>query len=263
MNVRQARTWGRLVGRIGMVFFLIAALAVLDVLSRRFREPLNRAHGLPGQTIAVDGPLEDDVKSVADLGVAVGSPRITVTLTEVHRGYFLGVPRWRGAVAVSGDAPPGTYDFAVHLKGRPANPESAFQVVVHADAAGLRANSPSVLERHLGVSPWLVVLTALPLILLTCGAMFLLSRRYEKLLQRQGQAEIYRINRAEGGFVVAFGLGTKDGLRTGDLLEVSDEEGRTLGLVEVVEVGEADAWGRTRVDRPLTPGCLVSRDRRG
>ena len=242
----------------------VALLGVVDGLVASLRTPTNLVETMPGQIVPVDGPLAQDVRSAQELTAIADSPLLKVTVDEVHRGYFLGGARWRGSLTVSPAAKPGKYAFTVEAKARGAShPELAFRVDLYPDAASIRQVSRSLITQTLGISPYLVAAVAAPWIFVSFGIVFWLSRRCESLLHQLGQAEIYQVRRGEGEYLVAFELGTKDGIRPGDRLQILDDEGQTIGSVEITEATATDAKGSAQADRPLMPGYLVSRDRKG
>jgi hypothetical protein len=264
VDLRQVRNVRQWIGRLGMLAGAVALIGVIDGLAASLRTPANLVEALPGQTVPVDGPLAQDINSAQELTAITDSPLLKVTVDEVHRGYFLGGARWRGSLTVSPEAKPGKYAFTVEAKARgAANPELAFRVDLYPDAASIRQVSRSMITQALGISPYFVAALAAPWIFASFGLVFWLSRRCESLLHQLGQAEIYQVRQGEGEYLVAFALGTQDGVRPGDRLQILDDEGQTIGSVEVTEATATDAQGSAQADRPLMPGCLVSKERKG
>jgi hypothetical protein len=72
-------------------------------------------------------------------------------------------------------------------------------------------------------------------------------------------AEIYKIAEVDGGYEVAFGLGKKNGLGTGDRLPLLDAAGNRVGEVIVDVVYDSDATARVGSPSAIKPGYYVSR----
>ncbi len=81
----------------------------------------------------------------------------------------------------------------------------------------------------------------------------------EGLLAQQGQAEVYQVKKMEGGYLVGFGLGTAHGVQPGARLPLFNEEGQTLGTVEVKESSATDSLALIISDQEIRPGFTVSR----
>ena len=109
------------------------------------------------------------------------------------------------------------------------------------------------------MSPWgvagiFLVLAVLPVVLI-----FRLSNRIDLLLAQAGQAEIYKVERSEGGYVIAFGLGTSHGVGPGAQVTILDPQGTYMGTAQVEKSTAQDSMGRATVDRDIRPGYMVSR----
>ena len=260
MDLNQALGWRKLMGKACALFCLLASLAVIDGLVAKFREPVNVFHVLPGEEVAIDGPIPENVKQVGALTYTSDSKDLTVTFVAIHPGYFLGGNMWRGRLTVGKSLAPGKYTITVRPRDYPADkPGYQFRVVVYPDAMSQRLAYQSLIKRQSGLSPYLVAAAFLPLILITLGTVYLLSRRIDILQAESGLAEIYRVNRNEGQYLVTFGLGTNHGIHPGDQVTLLDPEGNYLGSVLVQEVSDQDSVGSITLDRDIRPGYLVSR----
>lgn len=262
MTLAQAlvlRTW---LGRVGALCCLLAVAAVGDGLVTKFREPFNVLAVLPGETVAINGPTSEAVKTPADLEWLADSPELVLRVEKVHSGYFLGGRMWQGTLEVGPGIAPGKHVLAVRPRPQdPATPTEAvlFRINVYPSEAARRAASLSLVARHLGLSPWLAALLLVPGILVAFGLTFLLSWRIDALMAAEGRSEIYRVTRKEGYLEVLFGLGTNHGVRPGDFLPVLDFEGRQTATVEVKEASATDALGWVGAGELVLPGFVVQR----
>ncbi len=259
MDFSRAIWLRSLAGYTATVICLLMSLALLDGLIAKFREPFQVFHVLPGTVTDINGPLPESVKQLNSLGYMSSSPHIKIEFDALHSGYFLGGKMWRGRLVVGAETPPGTYALAVRLPDdSPEPPPPLYRVVVFADALSLRRHARSLILRHTGISPWVAAGFLLPVFGLILLLVFRCSRRIEKLLAREGLAEIYKVARGEGFYLVAFGFGADHGLTPGQEFAILDPGGRQVGYGKVQEVTPTDAIGRTWVEQTIRPGYLVS-----
>jgi hypothetical protein len=262
MDLNQAKAWRKLLGRVCALFCLLAFLAIMDGLVAKFREPANVLHVLPGEVADIDGPIPEDIKSTEALTYASDARDLAVTFKVIHPGYFLGGNMWRGSLAVGRNLAPAKYTVTVRPKDLPASkPGYQFRVVVYPDVLSQRAAFQSLIKRHTGRSPYLVAAGFVPFILIIFAAVYLLSQRIDILQAKEGLAEVYRVSRKEGEYLVTFGLGTAHGVNPGDQVTLFDPEGNYVGTVQVQESTAQDAVGVITVDREIRPGYFVSRSR--
>ena len=260
MDLSQAVTWRKWLGRACALFFLLASLAIIDGLVAKFREPVNVLNVLKGDEVDIDGPIPEQVKSTDALTYASDSKDLAVTFRVIHPGYFMGGNMWRGSLTVGSNLAPGKYTVTVKPKADPAvKPGYQFRVVVYPDAASQRLAFQSGIKRQTGLSPYLVAAACVPLILISLAAVYLMSQRIESLQAQEGRAEVYRVTWNEGQYQVTFGLGTEHGVNPGDLVTLFDPEGTYVGTVTVQEASAQDAVGLITVDREVRPGYFVSR----
>ena len=260
MDLNKAISWRRLAGRAGALFCLLAAFAILDGLFAKFQEPANVFHVLAGEEVAIDGPLPENIKQTEALTYVSDSKDLAVSFRAIHPGYFMGGNMWRGRLRVGRNLAPGKYTVTVRPRDYPANkPEYQFRVVVYPDAMSQRSSSQSLIKRQTGVSPYLVAAALLPFIMISLGVVYLLSQRVAVLQAKAGLAEIYRVAREEGRFLVTFGLGTAHGVGPGDHVTILDPEGNYVGSAQVQESTDQDSVGLAAIDRDIRPGFLVTR----
>jgi hypothetical protein len=259
MDLGQATRRRNLAGRICAVFCLIAFLAMVDALIAKFREPIHVFHVLPGAEVPINGPLPEDIKKPTDLIYESTSASIKVTFEDIHSGYFLGGNMWRGRLFVGPESAPGKYVVLVKPKqGHLDKPLPPYGVVVYADPMSHRQSYRSIIRRQTGLSPWLMAAFFAPFIGVTLGVVFLYSRRIEGLLELEGLAEIYKVTRGEGDYLVVFVFGEEHGLTLGQEFTILDPEGHQVGYGKVQELTPRDAVGKTWMDQMIRAGYLVS-----
>ncbi|MDP3181314.1 MAG: hypothetical protein Q8M54_00680 [Desulfobaccales bacterium] len=262
MNLAQISIWRNFLGKVGAACCFLVFFALLDGLVARFREPANVFRMLPGESAEINGPLEAAIKDVSELRFEANSPQLKVSFEAGHKGYFLGGDMWRGRLIVSPQIPPGEYTLSVSIKGKTSpRPPPPYRIMVYPDTLTRLQSSKSLIQRYAGHSPWEVPVLLLPVILLTFASVFFLSQKTERLLEQMGQAEVYRVAKREGDYLVSFGLGTAHGVHLGSRLALFDESGQLVGTVEVEETSETDSSARVSTDREIRPGYIVCLDR--
>ncbi|MBI4642359.1 MAG: hypothetical protein HY790_00370 [Deltaproteobacteria bacterium] len=255
----QISWWRNLLGKVGACCCLLMFLALLDGLAARFREPPNVLKVLPGMSLEVNGPLEEEVGDVRELTYAGSSPHLRLTFEAAHKGYFLGGDMWRGQLRVDPQTPPGEYSLTVGVKGKtPARPLPPYRVLVFADPLSRQHSYKSLISRHAGLSPWAAAAGFLPAILLFFGGVYYLSQKRAQILAGLGRAEIYRVASREGEYLIGFGLGTAQGLQPGSKIVIFNEQEQEMGTAEVQEATATDALAVVPADREIKPGYIVS-----
>jgi hypothetical protein len=256
-QAKRRRTWA---GRLVALFIVLMFVALFDALAAQFRQPANVFEALPGDMVDLNGSLPEGIKDIAALTHASSSEDLQFSFTEIHKGFWLGGNMWRGKVKVSPHTPPGTYSLAVRPKMTPADyPTRFIFITVYKDLPSLYQHSRSYLRRYAGVSPWAVTGFFLALVGLPVVLLFRLSNRIEMLLAQIGQAEIYKVDKTEGGYAIAFGLGTSHGVGPGTQVGILDPEGNFVGTARVEKSSATDSVGQATLDRDIRPGYLVSR----
>jgi hypothetical protein len=256
-QAKQRRTWA---GRIVALLIVLMFVALFDALVAQFRQPANVFEALPGETVDLNGSLPEGIKDIAALTHVSSSADLQFSFTEIHKGFWLGGNMWRGIVKVNPGTPPGTYSVAVRPKMTIVGyPTRFIYITVYPDLPSLNQHSRSYLRRYAGVSPWAVTGLFLVLAALPVALLFRLSKQIDVHLAQRGQAEIYKVEKAEGGYIIAFGLGTSHGVGPGDQVSILDPGGNFVGSAQVEKSTAQDSMGRATVDRDIRPGYLVSR----
>ena len=260
MTLEQAVRARKLLGRLGALVFLLFFASLLDSCVARFREPLFTVHLLPGGSELVDGQVDHDLKEPSQLRVETTSESVRLKIDRFQPSFWLGGNMWVGDISAVADAAAGTYDLRVFAPNQPAKPPvAAFRAVVYPDYAALRKSYFSLIRRTFDVHPGMVSLACIVALGFVMGMMFLLGRRVERLLADQGQAEIFMVKTAAGGFEVWFGLGRRHGVEPGMRVNISTENGQPIGhaVVQRVETENSMALADGRTER-LPKGAIAA-----
>jgi hypothetical protein len=261
MDLDQASRRRNLAGWAGTLFFLLAFLALIDGIIAGFREPANVIKLLPGMTAEINGEVQEEIRGVQDLTYLSDADDLKVTITALHKGYFMGGDMWRGQITVGPRIQPGEYHLTVvPRQSASSRATPAFRIVVFADPLSLQHSSKALVRRYTGWSSWAAAAACLPGILLAFGALLLISQKIDRLLARQGRAEIYRVLRKDGVFEIHFGLGTEHGVRPGLELQVFNPKGKSVGLARVEEARPADGIALMTSDQEIRAGFFISKE---
>lgn len=262
MTLAAAVGLGKAASRLAAVFFLLAALAVTDILTEGFRKDFNTFQVLPGQATLLNGPLPPKAAEITDIRIRL-SPEtgLTVRLDDIYKGYWLGGAMLKGQATADPSAAPGSY--RLELLGPEdveAHPTMVYVFKVYADEAALRLESPSFFTRYLDIPPKAAAVGSFILALCAGAAVYILGGRQAALLLASGRAEIYVAKRTPEGVAVTFGLGRKNGLAAGASVTLLDPRGAIIGRAAVTSVTETDASALAEPDAPVRVGCLASLD---
>ena len=260
MDLKQTAIWGRWSGRLGSFLCILLFLVIIDGLVSRFREPLHRFSGLPGDRIAVSGSLAGKAEQVGELAYQTNSPDIQLEFEAIQTGFWLGGYLWNGHLSISPQTRPGGYQLTVQIKKtKPEKSSSLFQIDVYNDLRRLQRNSKSFLVSSIGIYPWQAGLFLIPFIALIFGFVFFLSHKTESLLEEQGKAEVYRVRKGETAYEISFGLGRKQGISPGSRLTLSNNRGQEIGSIRVAEVFESHSTAQVDLELSIRPGFIISR----
>jgi len=259
MTLRETSILRDWTGKVGTLFCVLFFLTLLDGFNARFREPRDYFPCLPGQSIAVTAPLPEGTGNLQELTCPTNSKGISVVCDSVQTGFWLGGHMWQGRILVSSGTQPGGYEVAVLPRNvGKAKPVKPFRVSVFEDEAHLRKASASYIRRYLGIMPWSIVPFFFFLIPPAFGAVFLLSRKAEALLAKNGKAEVYRVLKGETGYMIYFGLGLNQGILQGNPVALLDEKKRPTGTATVQAVFEDYSIAHIDSKFPVRPGFMVA-----
>jgi hypothetical protein len=114
-------------------------------------------------------------------------------------------------------------------------------------------------QRYSGVAPGLAAVFFFIPAMGFFGLVFFLSQKIDRLLARDGKAEIYRVRQTDLGIEIYFGLGRAQGLEEGTLLNLFDEKGQPLGTVKVRSVDAGDAVALAAEEQAVRPGYWLAK----
>lgn len=258
-ELNQATDKVKRMGKIVALFFIILMLSIFDSCFARFRQPINLVKILPGMSVQVNGPLEQKVKGVQDLTYVCDTDLIHLSLDSVYSGFWFGGNEWNGTLKVSPHIETGEYRLTVMPKIQLSKkPQVVHLIWVYQDEISLQKSSTSIIKQHTGVSPWLVIAIFFPLIVLGLVTVYFFSTKVEHIREKEGEAEVYWMSAGLAGTAIAFGLGTKHGVKMDDRLFLYTGEGKPAGTVSVQKVAETDSIGITGPDCEVRIGYIVS-----
>jgi hypothetical protein len=258
MNLKQTTSWRSRIGKTGTLLCVLLFLAVSDGLISRFREPLNHFSCLPGNRIAISGPLKEKIANPGELTSLCDVPEIRIVFETVQTGFWLGGYLWSGTLEVGPRIQPGEYTLMVQTGKKPEiKTGTLFRIEVHKDLGQLKQRSKSFFMRTLGVSPWRAAFLIIPLILMIFGTVFFLSRKIETLLADLGEAEVYRIRKGIGGSEIFFGLGSRHKIKPGTCLTILNKQGGVVGSVTPQEIFEDHSIARVNPESVVQPGFMI------
>jgi hypothetical protein len=246
----------KLVGRIGIIVFLVFLLSVIDSFIAG-SEPLDLFRAMPGTEQPVHGMVNGPLKTTDDIVFVTYSEGINVEFQEVEGRM------WRGILKLSPYIDPGEYSFMVILKGEEPTMETPrYKVRVFPDRESYQRSFKSLLQRHAGIPPFWVTLITIPFIALTFGLTYYLSNKKDELLAMQGRAEIFKIKKKEETWEISFGLGQKHGLNEGDFVLLYDPDGTVVGKAKVIKVSRTCATATARISNlpEFKPDCFVRKN---
>jgi hypothetical protein len=203
--------------------------------------------------------VDHALKDLSLLRVETSNESVQLAIDRFQSGLWLGGNMWIGTISVAADAATGTYDLRVFAVNQPpGKPVAAFQAVVYPEYAALRESSFSVLRRTFDISPGMAALACIPALGLVMGLAYLLGRRVDRLLARQGRAEVFLTKKAVGGVEVYFGLGQRHGVEPGMSVSIHSENGRPIcdAVVQRVDADNAMALAGSQAER-LPHGAVI------
>lgn len=204
----------RLFGRVSALFFLLAALAVVDGLQTLMRHEFNTLDLVPGESVLLSGMLPADAKSHDDLVFTLeGASEPVFEPLETYKGFWMGGHMWRARLEIPASAVPGNIVLTVRdiikedvdggafdderdrsiLYGGQQNPALIFGIAVWESAAARQAADISLIRRWTGFPAFGLAAGAL-FFALACGiANWAVFRRAEAALAGHGVFFIHGI----------------------------------------------------------------------
>lgn len=246
------------VGKLGLLFIIMMAISFLDGCVNRLLHPLNLVNLLPGQSINVNAPLEKKVSDVKDLSYTSTSDMIKLKFDSIYSGFWVGGTEWRGTLTVDPNIKPGEYKLTISIREIETKRPFVFIVRVHENMASIHKSSMSFIKRTAGISPWIVFGCSIFLIGVVIILMLKLSNKIEFIMLQNGQAEVFFIRKSEYVTEIAFGLGKKNNIKPGDVLNIYTDKGIPIGKVIVKNSTEENSIGIVKAEYNVKPGFIVS-----
>ena len=229
-------------GRVGAVFCLLIAIVLVDSLISRFVYEFNVFYTQVNGRYDLTGGMPEKSEKLEDLVAETDSSEVILEFTEVFSGFWLGNTMWRGNVIVSSNAVPGEYMIKVRdARDSKINPALVFLAKVYPDEQSLRKSHGPYLSRYYGITAGWAASILFPGLAIIILFNYGVSNRLEKALADTGQAEVYMVKRMPEGVQIAFSLGIMHGLKSGELLDILNSRGSTVGEAQVLTPGETDS----------------------
>ncbi|MBI5588926.1 MAG: hypothetical protein HY881_00440 [Deltaproteobacteria bacterium] len=229
-------------GRVGAVFCILIAIVLLDSLISRFVYEFNVFYTQVDGQYDLIGVMPEKSEKMEDLVAESDSPEVVLEFSEVFSGFWLGNTMWRGKVRVFAKAMPGEYVIKVRdAKDTKINPALVFLAKVYPDAQSLRKSHGPYLERYYGITAGWAASILFPGLAIIMLFNYGVSSRLEKALANTGQAEVYMVKRAPEGIQIAFSLGKRQGLKSGEQLDILNSHGSAVGEAAVLTPGDTDS----------------------
>lgn len=253
---------------LAVPLMLLMAVAVVDAIASRVLTPSNEFNALPRAEVYVSGLLEEPVLGGQRADGSAGKaydPNLLLSTSGDTEGLEINFEEvvgtmWRARIFVAPDALPGRRVFWVHERlVQPGTDAPPTVLTVFENEGAFRASFHSLFLRYLGIKAWWVALGLLPVSIGLLAASYMISGREEEQLKRRGIGPIYKLARRGGEWEVVFGLGSAQGVQTGDTLRLLDA--RLNRVAEVVALEVRPEFSATLVDGrlPIKPDFHVAR----
>ena len=260
MDLDGIGAWKDRISLAGALLCCLFIISVIDGGVWYLRQPINSLRLLPGESVNLTGPMAPGVGSIDGMGFETGSADVFVSLEEAISGFWLGTRMWRGRINLSPEIVAG--DYLVSVFGKEDQKRvgaNTFHLMVYKDREAYLAASNSLILRYSGLSPWVAAGLFFSMALLTCVWLYVMSGKKDRLMARQGEAEVFLVRGDETGVSIYFGLGRIDGIKRGSELLLLDSKRRPLGQIRVETVSDTDAVAKVDALSEVRPGCLVKR----
>jgi hypothetical protein len=259
--------------QLTIAIFVVFAIAMVDILVDGILDRGQVFRVVAGSSEQISGKLMGDMRPYSPpnavlsnrvydpdrleriLAYAPRDPAFTLKFVEL-KGRI-----WRAELAADTAAAAGDYQMRVFPRADPPAADVPYlKVRIFADAEALRASHASLFRRHLGVAPWAVAASLLPVVAWLLYLTFKAAEGSISALQARGLGPIYKMAYRKTGWEILFGLGSDHGLKNGDVLEILDARQHPVGH-EIVAFHVRPQSGEATVDPKvkLRPGFLVYR----
>lgn len=245
-------------GKLAAGLIIVMFLSFLDGCANRLMHPMNVLNLLPGQSIKINAPLEKKVIDINELSYITNSDSIYLKFDSIYSGFWLGGTEWRGILTVDPNIKPGEYKVIINVKGIENKRPFVFIVRIHQNKTELQRSSLSLITKTTGISPWIFFISSVILIGITVVWILKLSNNIEAILLKNGQAEVFFVKKGEYITEIVFGLGKKNNVKVGDVLNIYNEQGFQIGKVIVQQTLNENSLGIVRSDHHVKPGFVVT-----
>ena len=259
--------------RFSIAFFIVFLLTLIDMVAFILTDSKTVFKVVAGGETEISGKLTDpiDPNELRPLPDQSGGPLANRDLNRLlavspeNRHYaiqFTGVNGriWRGILKTEPFAAPADLAFHVLQTGKAEEPRPIiYHVFIYPDEASYRHSYLSLTKRWTGIDPLWAPLMLLPLGVLIFWIGFRIARQEESDLQAGGVGPIYRLVKQKEHWEVVFGLGSRQGIRPGDTLQVLDSRHRAVGEIVAREVAVDHATATIDLQTPIRADYLIAR----
>jgi hypothetical protein len=259
--------------RISIAFFVIFSLVLIDMVAFILTDAKTVFKVVAGGETQISGKLTDpiDPNELRPLPDQSGGPLANRDLNRLlavspeNRHYAIqstGVNGriWRGILKTEPFSAPADLAFQVLRTGKPKEQRPIiYHVFIYPDEASYRHSYLSLTKRWTGIDPLWAPLMLLPLGVLIFWFGFRIARQEESDLQAGGVGPIYRMVKQKEYWEVIFGLGSQQGIRPGDTLQVIDTQHRAVGEIVAAEVAADHTTAKVDRQAPIRSDYLIAR----
>lgn len=193
LTTKRQHWWGTLCA----LLLALALGCVLDGLQALRRNEANLLELLPGESVAVSGPIAIRNPTSGDILTRFSPEEASLSFSfdGFFTGYIFGSGMWRGKVLADAGARPGRYILHVRFRGTPGSAVQRYPVRIYADADDMRAASFSCIRRFVGQNPFMLAAGFCVVGLSTGLVVFLLGQRHIRQLRALGCGEVVMVRR--------------------------------------------------------------------
>lgn len=257
-SVKEISKKKKFLEKLSILFIFMLIISFFDGCVNKLLHPPNILNLLPGQSVLVNAPLEKKVDGVHELTYTATSENIKLEFKEIYSGFWLGGTEWRGVLTVNPHTKPGEYQVIIQIKDFESKRPFIFFVKVYQNIEELRKSSMSLIKKTLGISPWIFFIISFLLFLITIFSILMFSNKIEAVMSANGQAEVFFIKKRDLVTEIGFGLGTKNNLKSGDVLSLYTDKGYPVGNVIVLHTMEEYSIGIVKSEHNVKPGFIVA-----
>jgi hypothetical protein len=259
--------------RISISFFIVFLLTLIDMVAFILTDSKTVFKVVAGGETEISGKLTDpidpnELRPLPDQsGVTLADRDLNrlLAVSPENRHYaiqFTGVNGriWRGILKTEPFAAPADLAFQVLRTGKPKEQRPIiYHVFIYPDEASYWHSYLSLTKRWTGIDPLWAPLMLLPLGVLIFWIGFRIARQEESDLQAGGVGPIYRMVKQKEHWEVIFGLGSQQGIRPGDTLQVIDTQHRAVGEIVAAEVAADHTTAKVDRQAPIRSDYLIAR----